>query len=447
MKRLIYQDLIKWKSNPRRKSLILRGARQVGKTYIIREFSKCFDSFVEINLEKNPELIKIFETDLNPQRIINELSIILNKKIVPGKTLLFLDEIQVFPRALIATRYFYEELPELHVIAAGSLLDFAIEEVGIPVGRVTFMYLYPMNFIEFLIAKKHHLLAQEILAHNPENHISELIHEKLLKLLAEYFIIGGMPEAVRTWIETSDIQEVNLIHKSIIQSYEQDFEKYCKKTQIKYVALLFKQIPLQLGEKFKFSKISENYRKRELAPCLELLIKAKVIERAYHSDANGIPLGAEINLNAFKILYMDIALAQNILGYNPKTFLLDVKSTFINKGALTESFIGQEILSYSPANNKIDLFYWHRDKRSSNAEVDYVINLDHQIYPLEVKSNKGSTLTSLKIFLEIHKNIKHGIRFSIHNYSIFEDIHSYPLYAVASLMRKSNENIFEFVKE
>src|SRR5258708_6599795 len=255
MKRIIDYYLKSWKSDPYRKPLLLRGARQVGKTHAARTLGASFSDFFEINLENQQAAHIIFEKDLQPDRIIRELSALMLKPIIPGKTLLFIDEIQAVPRAILALRYFYEQMPELHVIAAGSLLDFAIEQVGIPVGRVEMLYMRPVSFIEFLCAVSSNILMQELLNHTSMNPISDIVHNKLLSLLGEYLAIGGMPEAVKCWQETRDVLGCPKIHKSILSTYRQDFGKYAKRLQVKYVELLFEHIPLQLGQKFKYTAI------------------------------------------------------------------------------------------------------------------------------------------------------------------------------------------------
>ena len=432
MERELIQSLRKWRHSPIRKPLVLRGARQVGKTYLIKQFGQEFDSYVSINLEREPEIASLFNQDLDPKRLLQHLELITEKKIIPGDTLLFIDEAQVAPRSLIALRYFYEECPNLHVIAAGSLLDFAIEKVGLPVGRVSFMYLYPLSFIEFLRATGRERAADAILNHPFPEPMPDVIHQKYLAYTSEYIAIGGMPEVVNTWKNTQDLSSCGEIQFSIIESYRQDFEKYCKQHELKYVSLIYDQIPRQLGNAIKFSKMPGEYRKRDLAPCFDLLAKALVINPVYHSDGHGVPLGAEADYHCFKALFIDIALAQRALNLQPKDWFLAPTQTLINKGNITESFVGQELLAYSNPTEKAQLYYWQRHDRSSSAEVDFLINKQNIVFPIEVKAGPGSTLKSLQLFLNSHKS-PHGIRFSTQNFSCHENIHSYPLYAVCKL--------------
>jgi len=421
--------------------LLLRGARQVGKTHAARELGKSFNTFVEINFELLSNVPAIFEKDLQPERIIRELSLLTKKTISPGKTLLFFDEIQIAPKALIALRYFYEMMPDLHVIAAGSLIDFAIEKVGIPVGRVQSLYLYPMSFIEFLAAVEEPLLIEEILSHNIEEKMGEAIHNKILNLVGEYLAIGGMPQAVKCWSEKKKPRDCTNIHSTLLDTYRQDFGKYAKKLQIKYVELLFEQIPSQLGTKFKYSLVGEEYRKRELAPALDLLITAGIAHPVFHSAGHGIPIGGQADLQDYKLIFLDVALSQAVLGLDLSTWFLNPLTEFINKGSLVEAFIGQEILAYSNPIKKTDLYYWHRAERTSQAEVDYLIQERERVVPVEVKSGTGKTLKSLQLFLETHSASHYGLRFSTHNYSRHEKIDSYPLYAVAKVLSTNQKEV------
>ena len=440
MKRLIDFHLQNWKNDPDRKSLLLRGARQVGKTYSCRELGRSFDNFVEINFEIYPQMIEIFNRDLDPQRIIRDLGLVTGADIVQGKTLLFFDEIQEAPKAIQSLRYFHELLPELHVIAAGSLLDFVLENIGIPVGRVASFYMYPMSFLEFVAASDNKAIVELIMQNDPAEALSEPIHNKLLALLGEYLAVGGMPEVIQSWIRRDDLKKCAGIQAMLVDAYRQDFSKYCKKFQVKYIDLIFDEIPRWLGRKFQFSKIPGNWRKRELAPALELLKKASVAHEVKHTSANGLPLGGEANPNLFKVIFLDIGLAQAILGLDPAEWILKPEAAIVNRGALAEAFVGQEILAYSPPQKQGSLFYWHREAHASNAEVDYLLAQGQDILPIEVKSGATGSLRSLHLFLKEKTSVSpHGIRFSEHNFSVYDKIHSYPLYSLANLFRDGLE--------
>lgn len=432
MFRIIDLHLKQWKMSSIRKPLLLRGARQVGKTFAVRKLGQSFKQFIEINFEETPHLKKIFgdELDLDPARIIRDLSFELNIEIIPGETLLFIDEVQIVPRAIIALRYFYEKMPELHVIAAGSLLDFAIEKVGVPVGRIMFLHLYPMSWIEFLKALGYDLILKSIITRKNQEPESEVVHNKILEVLREYLAVGGMPEVVDCWSKTKDIKACAKIHQAIIQSYRQDFGKYAREHQIKYVELLFEAALQQLGKKFKFSKLNSEFRKRELSPALDLLVKAGVIHRVRHSSGQGLPLGAGADFEHYKIIFLDIGLSQALLGLDLVDWFLNPDSTYLNKGSLIEAFVGQELLVYCDPHLHPSLYYWQREVKGSEAEIDYLTQLKGQVIPIEVKSEKGNSLKSMHLFLESHPNSSFGIRFSTHNFSVHEKIKSYPLYAI-----------------
>lgn len=441
MKRIIDHHLLAWKQHAYRKPLILRGARQVGKTHAVRALGKTFTNFVELNFEDIDilEITRIFKQDLDPQRIVRDLELLLDVTIVPGQTLLFFDEIQVLPRAVTALRYFYEKMPALHVIAAGSLLDFALEEVGVPVGRVMFLHMYPLSFIEFLYACNHDILAQEILVHDIAQPLSEGAHQKALRLVGEYLAIGGMPEVVDRWRSARDPRLCFQIHHTLLNAYRQDFAKYAKSFQIKYLEALFEAVPRQMGTKFKYSALEGDYRKRELAPGLDLLCTAGITHRVMHSAGNGVPLGAEVDFSDFKALFLDVGLSQALLGFDVKAWFLTPEQELVNKGAIVEAFIGQEMLALAPPEQKASLFYWRRHAAGSSAEIDYLLQRESLVVPIEVKGGLGSTLKSMHLFLESHPHAPYGIRFSTHNYQRHEKVWSYPLYAVAHVLLSSSQ--------
>lgn len=427
--------LVAWKSQQYRKPLLLRGARQIGKTYTVRQLAKTFEHFVEINFERDPRALTIFaaQKNLDPKRIIEEISAFTGKKITPGSTLLFFDEIQVCPRALTALRYFYEEMSELHIVGAGSLLNFAIEQVGISVGRFDSLYMYPVSILEFFAAVGQTTTIEQLLE-KPEIVYSTGVHEQLLGLVGRYMAVGGMPEVITKWIETGDINQCLIAQQAIIDTYRQDFGKYARKNQIDYVATIFNAIPYQLGGKFKYNIIEGDYRKRELAPALDLLTTAGVVHRIFHTGAHGVPLGAEADLATYKAILMDSALNQKVLGLHVGAWIVDPIHEFVNRGALVEAVVGQEILAYADPRQKAQLYYWRRMEKNSTAEVDYVLQKQEHIIPIEVKSGHGTTLKSMHMFLDLHKQSPYGVRFSMQNYSVYEKVRSVPLYAIAQVV-------------
>ena len=443
MKRIIDYYLLQWKLSRLRKPLLLRGARQVGKTYAVRQLGKTYESFVEINLEKITKAHAAFQDDLNPDEMLIKLFAVTGQKIVPGKTLLFIDEIQVVPRAIIALRYFYEMMPELHVIAAGSLLDFAIQQVGIPVGRVQELYMHPVSFFEYL-AHHNKFMAQEVLHHKVDVPMQEPMHGICLKdLLGRYLAIGGMPEAVVNWIEYKNPLEIAQIHASILNTYRQDFNKYAQKHEIKYVEKVFDFIPKQLGQKFKYSSIDGDYRKRELAPALDLLVTAGIAHKIYYSAGQGIPLGAQRDEMDYKAIFLDVGLAQTNLGLSLTDWFVQPQEEFVNKGALVENFVGQELAAYASPHIKNDLYYWHKEAAPQQAEIDFLVQINRKVIPVEVKSGDGRTLKSMHYFLDKHLQTPYGVKFSTQNYSLCEKtkIYSYPLYAIARVISDDNSGM------
>jgi len=458
MRRLIDYHLIAWKANPYRKSLLLHGARQVGKTYAIRQLGASFDNFIEVNFEVHPKLKILFEQDLDPKRILRDLCTAIGAKLpVAGTTLIFFDEIQAAPQAIIALRYFYEIMPELHVVAAGSLLDFSIEQVGVPVGRVQSLYMHPMSFIEYLVALGHQRAADAILNHDYHQEISTVIHDKLIGLFGHYTALGGMPEVVDVWRNTQDLFQCAAIHQSLLSSYRQDFYKYAKQKQVQHLRALFDNIPLQLGKKFKYSEVEGDYRSRELSPGLDLLCTADVAQKVWYSagpslcpdvasaDRQGIPLGAQKRLDDFKVISLDVGLSQATLGLQLGDWFLQPATAFVNKGEHVEALIGQELLAYTDPIYDAELYYWHRHKVGGEAEIDYLIQENEFIIPIEVKSGKGTTLKSMHVFLENHPESPYGIKFSTQNYSVYQNIRSVPLYAVASSFLSKKRAAFEHV--
>ncbi|NQZ58683.1 MAG: ATP-binding protein [Lentisphaeraceae bacterium] len=397
MNRDIINNLIRWKDRAKRKPVILRGARQVGKTTIIRQVGELFENFVEINFEEFPDISALFQENLEPYEICRNLENYFSLKIIDGTTLLFLDEIQCCPRAILALRYFYEKRPKLHVIAAGSLLDFELEKISFPVGRIDFYYLYPLSFGEFLDALGKGSLRKDILKGKK---LVLPIHKQLLKSLRDYTITGGMPEVVAEFIATGDLTECQNIQSSIIETFIADFAKYAKRHQIKYLTTIFNAIPSQLGRKLKYSNISTLYKSRDLGDALHLLELAGLLIKVHHSSANGIPLEHEKDHRKFKVIFFDVGLAMRILRIPFQELIINDDITLVNEGALAEQFVGQELLSYSSCRERTHLYYWHREAKSSNAEVDYVIEKGRNIIPIEVKSGLRGTIRSLNKFCE-----------------------------------------------
>ncbi len=409
MKRYFEDFLTNWKNRTTRKPLILRGARQVGKTFLIDEFGKKnFKTYLKVNLEENEEVKNLFNIN-NAKQIIENLSILFQVKIEPSETLLFIDEIQTSPKAISTLRYFYEQIPDLHVIAAGSLLDHALNEMkySMPVGRVEFAYMYPMNFKEFLWAMGENQLAKFLDDTNINTYIAGAIHTKLLTYLRRYFFIGGMPEAVKTYIQTSDLLEVERVHENIITSLEYDFAKYGTKIEQQHLVTVFRHIPKDIGRKIKYVNISKTIRPEAQRNALYKLQMSRIVHLIQYTNSNKSPLEHGTK-DIFKPLFIDIGLLNHLL----KIRLLDTDNLMtINEGALAEQFVGQELLTTKPYFIDSQLFYWLRESKNSNAELDYLWEFNNEIMPLEVKSGKAGTMKSLFVYCFENKKEK-GIRLS-----------------------------------
>lgn len=426
MKRIIDYYLQEWKNKQDHKPLLLRGARQVGKTYAARNLAKSFDHSIELNLESNTLARTILSEDLNIERIVLQISEAFGQ-LVPGKTLLFIDEVQKVPQAIIALRYFYEFMPDLHVIAAGSLIDFAIEEVGLPVGRVTVRYMYPLSFLEFLVALGHEHWVQSILSEKP---VFDELHKLIMSQLGIYLAVGGMPAAVNSWKNNKNSRAVKEVHLDILTAYVGDFNTYAKQHQQKYLSLIFDRAMLQLARKFMFARIGE-YRKRELEPAMALLEKAGLLYPVYENASQGAPIGSGANFDDFKIIFLDVGLAQAQLKLDISSWIIDPSNTFVNQGELVEAFVGQELLAYSDPLIKEQLYYWRKKINGSDYEVDYLTQLGQHVIPIEVKSGKSTRLLSMHRFLETHPKSPNGIRFWAGAESKEDALLSLPLYAVA----------------
>jgi len=434
-KRLIDNYLIEWKTDSTRKPLLLRGARQVGKSSAVRQLGKQFEHFIEVNFEESPNLATLFTTDLNPHRIVENLSIFLGKVIVPGQTLLFFDEIQACPAAISSLRFFYEKMPELHLIAAGSLLEFAWQSLpSYGVGRVRSMFVYPFSFDEYLEAMNEQLLLEAKQNASFQHILPEAIHQKLLNFLKKFMLTGGMPEAVAKYAETGRLIETQRVLDDLYIALKADFTKYKNTVPPARLVEVLESVVQQTGGKFILSKASANANHVQIKEALDLLIMASLVLPVTHTAANGIPLGAEVDSRKKKLLLLDTGIFQRILGLNLADFLFDPTSTLINKGVIAEQFWGLEFLKYGSPYTQPDLFYWHRESPNANAEVDYVVQKGAELLPIEVKSSGKGSMQSLRQFLKDKKR-PFGYRFSLENFSEYEDVKAWPLYAVSNFVK------------
>ncbi|MEK7288202.1 MAG: ATP-binding protein, partial [Elusimicrobiota bacterium] len=436
--RLAFKVLKDWKDRAGRLPLLIRGARQVGKTWLVREHAKLYDNFVEINLESHREYLGVFKEYYGkPKELIAAISLVAGQKIEDGKTLLFIDEIQESKEALLSLRYFKENMPEQHVIAAGSLLEFAFKDFSFPVGRIQFFHLFPINFEEYLIATNRQDLVNALLALNEKNPVPVAVHEKLLSEIALYCLIGGMPEVVKTYIETDDWRICQELQQVLVANFREDFYKYASKANIEHVRLVFNSAPRLLGQKFKYSNVDSGVKSRELSEALGLLGQAGLIYKAFHTSANGLPLAAQLNPKKFKVFFLDIGLAQRILGLNLAQSYLERKVLLANRGAIAEQFVAQEMASFTGPNQPPELFYWHRETRSSQAEIDLVAEFQSSVFPIEVKSHRSGNLRSLHLFLEEKgRFVAKALKVSSAPYSLDGKIMTLPFYALLKLRER-----------
>lgn len=442
--RQVDKELLEWKKDSFRKPLLIRGARQVGKSSAVKHLSKQFKYFVKVDFEEKPEIKTIFDNNLEPANIISKLTTLYNKPIIPGETLLFFDEIQLCQNAISSLRYFYEDLPELHVIAAGSLLEFTLKEIPtFGVGRIQSLYMYPMSFDEFLNANGESALCLEKSKASPFNPLPEIFHNKLVEYFRFYIMIGGMPEVVSNWVLTKDYNRCKMIQEILNTTYSDDFAKYKKRIESDLLRSCLSSVANQIGEKFTYSKVGPEYRSEKVKKALELLALAGLVTQVVHSSANGFPLGAEAKKQYSKYLFLDSGLLLNLLdienGFvyltNDK-ILLGNSNDLVNKGRLTEMIAGLELIKYQPSTRKHSLFFWINTSKNSDAEVDYIIPHNGQILPIEIKAGVQGGMKSLYQFMN-SKNIRIGVRSSLENFSHYtngeNEIDVIPLYALSNL--------------
>jgi len=438
MRRSIGKYINAWVDDPRRKVLLLRGARQVGKTYSVREAGKKFEHFIEVNFEMDKSVHQFFDADLNPDEICSNLSAYYNVPIRDGKTLLFFDEIQSCLPAISSLRFFHEKRPGLHVAAAGSLLEFALNQIpSFGVGRIQFLFIYPLSFSEFLWANHEDNLYEILRKSNPANPLNNVLHNKLIKYLKQFLITGGLPEVVDTFIKTGELIQAQAILDQLITGLDDDFAKYKARVPAYRLRDVFLAVPAQAGSKFTISKVSDNLNNHQIHECLAMLEMAGLVHKVKQSSADGIPLGAGVNHKKFKAIMFDHGIFQRTLGLELSQHLLAEEFETINKGNLAEQFAGTEIMKYQNPQNKTQLYYWNREKRGSSAEVDYLIQRSDNLIPIEVKSGRQGKMQSLWMFLKEKKRDK-GIRISLENFAEYSGVSVYPLYAIMNIFNQDN---------
>jgi predicted AAA+ superfamily ATPase len=439
MRRDVEKELVSWKAQKERYPLLVRGARQVGKSYLVETFgTNHFKNIVTANFEFQPQLKKCFAS-LDPHTIINTLKLIMGVEIQEESTLLFLDEIQECPEAITSLRYFREKMPRLAVIGAGSLLEYALRsrDFKMPVGRVHFLYVEPLSFSEFLDASGNTPLRQHLSAVQITGSVDDTIHQKLLEFVRTYLIVGGMPAVVREYCATRDFGACQNLQNSLLQTYRSDFGKYANTSRHKYLLKVFDAAPRLVGQRVKYVHMDPEDKSRDLKGALELLTLAGLVKPIPLTHASGLPLGAQTNEQKFKLNFLDVGLMQNSCGLSADLAISN-DLIRINSGSVAEQFVGQELRAYTDPHQPSRLFFWARDKRGSSAEVDYIMNVGTDILPLEVKAGKTGTLKSLRIFMD-DKQSRLGVRVSQEKLSYTEKILSLPLYMLEQLPRLAQE--------
>jgi uncharacterized protein len=445
-----------WLGKSPRKPLVLRGARQVGKSTLVREFARK-NSLVlnEVNMERHLYLDKCFKS-MDVREICRELEAVVGKSITKTGSLLFLDEIQAAPHAFMALRYFHEDLPEVPVIAAGSLLEFTLAEhsFSMPVGRIVYHHLHPVSFSGFVRAVDP-ALSRYLAELKPDAPPPVTAHEKLSRLQRQFFFVGGMPEAVAVFRESGSLASVAEIHRSIVNTYQDDFAKYAQRSDLVLLQRVLTYIPGAFGKKITFSAIDREQRSAKVKEAIDLLAKARVCHKVCHSHARGLPLAAEADESVFKLLFLDIGLANHVLGLDWTAIARMDERQLVNEGGLAEQFVGQHLVNFFQGLEAPSLYYWLREARKANAEVDYVISRSSRILPVEVKSGRSGSLKSMQLFMH-RKKLDLAIRFDLNPPSRQNVRHmvatphgpaevnffliSLPLYAVGELARIIDEH-------
>ncbi|MCW5588483.1 MAG: ATP-binding protein [Legionellales bacterium] len=405
MQRTLLTHLIAWHASNLRKPLVIRGARQVGKTWLVRHFAEHMGlTLIELNFEKYPTQASLFESN-NTEHILVNLSMLTQQKIDPQRCLLFLDEIQSAPQILSKLRWLAEDLPDLAVIAAGSLLEFILDEhsFSMPVGRISYLHLEPLSFEEFLLALDEHSLHDYLHDYHLTEAIPAAIHEKFDQLFKDYLLVGGLPACVAEWVSHHSFISVNQLQHDLLATYRDDFSKYKGKIAIARLDEVMITIPRLLGQKVIFSKINKSVSAATLNSVLHLLEKARLTHRVPSCAANGIPLAAELNQKYFKEIFLDVGLCSTALGLNLKHIQAGVDITLINNGGMAEQVAGQLLRTIDPPFIEPALYYWQRQETSANAEIDYIIQHANQPIPIEIKAGSTGSLKSLHYFMRLKK--------------------------------------------
>lgn len=433
MYRIAIEKLYKWKNSKRRKPLIIEGARQVGKTWLMKEFGEqAYADTVYINFDSNSRMADLFSADLDTDRLIMGLELYAGRKINPDNTLLIFDEVQEVPRALASLKYFYENAPQYHIVCAGSLLGIALHQgTSFPVGKVDFLKLYPLSFSEFLMATGNERFAELLKKQDYEMITS--FKQTYIDALKHYYFVGGMPEAVQSFAESKDFNEVRAIQKRILAAYEQDFSKHAPNEIVPKIRMLWNSIPSQLArenKKFIYGLVREGGRAREYETAIMWLSDCGLVHRVSRVNAAGIPLKAYEDLKAFKLFIVDVGLLGCMTGLRQRT-LLDGDDLFVEfKGALTEQYVCQQLKTIED----LGVYYYTNDRGS--CEIDFVVDTGEQIVPIEVKAETNLRAKSLKTYRERFEP-ELSVRTSMADYKKEDWLLNLPLYAIENITAES----------
>ncbi len=446
--RLIDKYLEQWMMSDDHKPLLLRGARQVGKSSCIKHLGERFDYYIEANFEQRPELIGLFEREHDVHRLAAQLGMLYNVPVVPGRTLVFLDEIQASQAAIKSLWFFREDYPELHVAAAGSLLEFALAEMSsFGVGRIRSIYVFPMSFNEFLIAQGKRQWVEAKRNADCQHPLLEQLHNELVQQFRTFLMVGGMPASVAKWVATNDFSQCQDEMDDILSSYYDDFAKYAPRVKPELLRNTLQSVIMQQGGKFVYSKVEGAFRSDDVKSALSMLVQAGLIKRVSRTAANGLPLGAGVNEKFRKYLFIDSGLLLRVMDLDlggahalTQSILASTAADLVNKGSLAELVLGWEMIKHSSPRLQHDLYYWENGANGSTSEVDYVIAQDSTVVPIECKAGTSGKMKSLWLFMK-NKHLTKAYRCSLENFSLLQKeegdatrrIFITPLYAVDSL--------------
>lgn len=432
IKRKIDDYLLKWAGDSSRKPLVIRGVRQCGKTSAVRKLAESFESYIEINLDKSPRYRDIFDGEMDINQIISEIEIVSGTRVDSGKTLIFIDEIQEEPRAIAVLRYFYEDRPDIHVIAAGSLLEVVLngrkgnKVIDFPVGRVRSIYMYPFSFPEFLIGVGQDILYDHLMDEE-KRPLDEKAHEKLLECYKEFLVVGGMPEAVATFVDTHSLLECQGVHRDIITSFFDDFEKYSGTIPANTIRRVFEFSIRNICSQIKASSAISGVSAYIFDECIRILRRSGLVYLVKASSCETLPLGASEKESNKKLIIFDSGVYLTERKLDVGELLASDVFDVINKGDVIEMQTGLEMIKASEPFRNTDLYYWYR--QGANAEVDYITEKENTVIPIEVKSSGKGSMQSMRSFLKTHPKSPYGIRVSLENYAEYDDIHVMPVYA------------------